>query len=117
MRSNGNQIPFDDGTFDAVFSNGSLHEWADPQGTFNEIGRVLKSQGKVFISDLRRDMLLPVKWFLWASVRQKMMRPGLVTSLNAAYTQRELGELIKGTRLAACEVSSNLFGLWLSSVN
>ena len=117
MRSNGNQVPFDDGTFDAVFSNGSLHEWADPRGTFNEIGRVLKAQGKVFISDLRRDMLLPVKWFFWISVRPTVMRPGLITSLNAAYTQRELNELIKGTRLATCGVSGNIFGLWLSSAN
>jgi ubiquinone/menaquinone biosynthesis C-methylase UbiE len=117
VRSNGNHIPFDDGTFEAVFSNGSLHEWADPQGTFNEISRVLKPQGRVFISDLRRDMFPLVKWFLWLSVRPTAMRPGLITSLNAAYTPSELSALAKKTRLATCGIVGNPFGLLLSSAS
>lgn len=35
-------MPLDDETFDAVFSNGSLHEWEEPQKVFSEIYRVLK---------------------------------------------------------------------------
>jgi ubiquinone/menaquinone biosynthesis C-methylase UbiE len=52
------QIVFDDETFDAVFSNGSLHEWSDPRTVLNEIHRVLKTGGVYYISDLRRDMSL-----------------------------------------------------------
>ena len=55
--SNAATMPFDDTTFDAVFTNGSLHEWATPRRTFDEIGRVLKPGGRVFISDLRRDIM------------------------------------------------------------
>ena len=113
VQSSGSQMPFDVGTFDAVFSNGSLHEWADPRSTINEIARVLKPRGKVFISDLRRDMFVVLKWFMWISCHPKAMRPGLITSLNAAYTPREVNELIKSTRLATCGVSSNPLGVTL----
>jgi ubiquinone/menaquinone biosynthesis C-methylase UbiE len=50
-------IPFEDGYFDAVFSTNSLHEWALPMQTFDEIHRVLRPGGRYFISDLRRDQL------------------------------------------------------------
>jgi ubiquinone/menaquinone biosynthesis C-methylase UbiE len=109
--SNADIMPFDDNTFDAVFTNGSLHEWADPKRIFDEIGRVVKPGGRVFISDLRRDAIAPVRWFLWLGTSPAEIRPGLVTSLNAAYTPAELRELLRGTRLAGFTVSSNLLGL------
>ena len=45
-------MPFSDNTFDAVFTNGSLHEGSQPEKRFNEIYRVLKPQSIYFISDL-----------------------------------------------------------------
>ena len=44
LHSSGDKMPFDDEKFDAVFTNGSLHEWSDPKNTFNEIWRVLKKR-------------------------------------------------------------------------
>jgi len=111
IESSGNEMPFEDNFFDAVFTNGSLHEWSDPKNTFNEIRRVLKSGGKIFISDLRRDMNIFMKWFLWINSKPREIRPGLVTSINAAYTPDELRELIKETQLSKCEVSGNLIGV------
>jgi hypothetical protein len=75
--------------------------------------RVIKPGGKVFISDLRRDMFALVHWFLWLNTEPKEIRPGLDSSITAAYTPQELRELIQGTKLVHWAVSSNPLGLIL----
>jgi len=111
MQSSGQKIPFDDETFDAVFTNGSLHEWSDPKATFDEMWRVLKGGGRLFASDLRRDMVFLVKWFMWLVTKPKEIRPGLITSINAAYTRGELENLLVKTRFQNYQVSSDLMGV------
>jgi ubiquinone/menaquinone biosynthesis C-methylase UbiE len=106
----GDRLPFPDGSFDIVFTNGSLHEWSNPGGTMDEIGRVLAPGGRYLISDLRRDMNLLVQAFLWLGCQPASMRPGLISSIYAAYTPSEISELLAGTRLAEARVESNLLG-------
>ncbi len=43
--ANGEQLPFDDGTFDAVVCNYVVHHFAQPEVVFREISRVLKPGG------------------------------------------------------------------------
>ncbi len=112
--THGGRMPFDDAMFDAAFTNGSLHEWAEPSPLFSEIWRVLKPGGRVFISDLRRDMSVFLKGFLWLSANPPAIRPGLITSVNAAYTPAELTQLTQGTPLAGCRVSADAIGLTLT---
>ncbi len=111
IQSSGDCIPFDDNYFDAVFSNGSLHEWANPKKTIEEVGRLLKMGGRFFISDLRRDMNFLIKWFLWINTKPKEIRPGLLTSIKAAYNPSELKALMSCTNFSNWEVKSNLIGL------
>jgi len=57
-----------------------------------------------------------IRWFLWINTKPKEIRPGLITSINAAYTPDELRELSKGTKLSKCEVSANLIGVKLTGL-
>jgi ubiquinone/menaquinone biosynthesis C-methylase UbiE len=114
VHTTGASMPFEGDTFDAVFSSGSLHEWANPVDTLEEMWRVLKPNGHIFVSDLRRDMVLPAYWFVWLSASPKEIRPGFVTSVNAAYTPQDLEELIASTDLRQCAVSGNLIGVQLA---
>lgn len=57
IHSSGSRIPFDDNIFDAVFTNGSLHEWTDPRSTFNEIWRVLKAGARLSYQTSRETCL------------------------------------------------------------
>ena len=113
---NCNQLPFDDNSFDAVFTNGSLHEWEDPRGAFDEVWRVLKPGGRYFISDLRRDMGFVMTSFLWIGTRPASIRPGLMTSIHAAYTPAEIKKIIAGTSLRGAVVSGNWIDLSIIGV-
>ena len=111
---NAASLPFEDGAFDAVFTNGSLHEWENPVSVLNEIWRVLKSGGKFCISDLRRDMNGLLRAFMWLSTQPAAIRPGLLTSINAAYTPDELEAMLKQTSMKAAHVGSNLMGITIT---
>jgi ubiquinone/menaquinone biosynthesis C-methylase UbiE len=94
-------IPFGDGSFDCVFSNGSLHEWENPVLAFGEIVRVLKSGGAFCVTDLRRDMSLAARLFALASARPKAIRPGFLTSLEASYTKGEIAGILGSAPIGA----------------
>lgn len=114
VQSSGSRMPFEEGTFDAVFTNGSLHEWAEPKATFDEIWRVLRKGGRYLISDLRRDMPALLHWFMHLMARPKMMRPGLESSIGASYTLDELRDLVEGTKIEGCKIESVAIGTILT---
>ena len=115
VHSDSAQMPFADNTFDAAFSNGSLHEWSDVCGALKEIRRVLKPQGRMFISDLRRDMIAPLKWLMWLAVRPKAIRPGLLSSINASYIKPEIEQLLRDSGFEEFSVSCNPMGLQITA--
>jgi len=104
-------MPFEDEKFDAVFSSGSLHEWEEPQKVFNEINRVLKLGGLYFIGDLRRDMNLLLRWFLIWSTKPKEIIPGLISSIQASYTLKEIIDILCESQLQPTLVKKNPIGL------
>jgi ubiquinone/menaquinone biosynthesis C-methylase UbiE len=110
------QLPFEDGSFDAVFTNGSLHEWSDPQAAFNEIGRVLKPDGRYFVSDLRRDMSVFLLAFMWLGVHPAAIRPYLLTSVGAAYTPTELRAMLDRSDLREAKIHASAISIEVSGV-
>jgi ubiquinone/menaquinone biosynthesis C-methylase UbiE len=113
VESGASTMPFSDAAFDAVFTNGSLHEWADPKSTFGEIWRVLKPKGKIFVSDVRRDISPSIRRLLSIRTKSAEMRACFDSSLAAAYTPGELADLVNDTPLENCSVSGTPFGLAL----
>jgi ubiquinone/menaquinone biosynthesis C-methylase UbiE len=111
IKGSGAAMPFRDGRCDAVFSNGSLHEWSDVKQTLTEMWRVLKPNGLLFLSDLRRDILAPARWFMWIVTKPKEIRQGLITSINAAYTPTEVKAILSESKFDSFEVFHNMMGL------
>jgi ubiquinone/menaquinone biosynthesis C-methylase UbiE len=107
-------MPFPDSSFDAAFSNGSLHEWEDPIKVFNEINRILKSEGHFCISDMRRDVNPLIKGLIYSATKPREIRPGFLTSLNASYTVDEMKHLLSQSDLKNAMVSKEFFGLCIS---
>ncbi len=104
-------MPFPDGCFDAVLSNGSLHEWEDPARGFGEILRVLRPGGSFWVFDVRRDASPLIKWLIYAIIRPKAIRPGFLASFNASYTMGEMAEILNQAGLRGCELRREFFGL------
>ncbi len=111
VKGDAQEMPFDDGMFDSVFTNGSLHEWPGPKRVFDEIHRVLKPGGKYCITDLRRDMNPLVKWFIKAVTKPKEIRPGLISSINSAYTVEEIQAVLSTSRLKRYTAKRQMMGL------
>lgn len=114
VQGNVMDMPFADESFDCVVSNGSLHEWENPVRVFDEVYRVLRSGGRYCITDLCREVAAWKKMFVYLSTRPKEMRPGLVTSLNAAYTVAEITELLRCSGLREASVKKEFFGLCIA---
>jgi len=53
-------LPFEDDSFDCIYSINSFHHYPEPEKSFAEMVRVLKTGGKLYLADI----------YLWSVVRQ-----------------------------------------------
>jgi hypothetical protein len=52
-----------------------------------------------------------LKWCLWLVAKPTAIRPGLLTSISAAYTSDEVKALIRDTELSSYRIVSSPVGL------
>ena len=100
------RLPFPDRHFDLVMCNSLLHHAADPLATLNELARVTRPQGALLLRDLSRPSALAfpfhVRWF--GRHYQGLMKQLFTDSVRAAYTLRELSDLLARSKIAGAQV-------------
>jgi ubiquinone/menaquinone biosynthesis C-methylase UbiE len=106
-------MPFDDGEFDLIVSNDSLHHWDDPLPVFDEISRVLKDDGQCVIHDSKRLQ----RWWPWLFVRTisltipRDFRVHWWNSIKSSYTADELRAILERSRLTGWQIEEDFMDL------
>jgi ubiquinone/menaquinone biosynthesis C-methylase UbiE len=100
------RLLFPDHRFDLVMCNSLMHHAADPLATLNELARVVRPQGALLLRDLKRPSALAfpfhVMWF--GRHYQGLMKRLFTDSVRAAYTSRELDDLLARSELVRGKV-------------
>jgi ubiquinone/menaquinone biosynthesis C-methylase UbiE len=106
-------MPFDDGEFDLVISNDSLHHWDDPLPVFDEIARVLREGGRCIIHDSKRLQ----HWLPWLFVKAISLGiPGDFrihwwNSIKSSYTANEMQAILERSRLVGWRIEEDFMDL------
>ncbi len=92
------QMPYQNGQFDFVISNSIVHHLPEPLPFFQELKRILKPNGGIFLRDLLRPIDIATMNKLVDNIgleydqqQKKLFRD----SLNAAFTLEEITEIIE----------------------
>ena len=93
-------LPWDDGQFDGVISNSIIHHIAEPAGVLDEMVRVLKPGGMLFVRDLVRE---------YAGNASPHARQLFHQSFHAALTLEETRQMVadRGGRSEFVQASSD----------
>lgn len=99
-------LPFDDGYFDLVTSNTSLHLWADPLKVFKQIARVTKPGGYCLIWDnLRLAMFNPLLRLVGRVMGMNTAQRRLwLRAIQSSYTISEAKAMLKKSALKDARV-------------
>jgi len=106
-------MPFDDGEFDLIVCNDSLHHWEDPLLAFDEIARVLKKDGKCVVHDSKRLQKGPARLFSWliGMMIPADFRVHYRNSIQSSYTAGELQAVLERSRLQSWHIVQDFMDL------
>ncbi len=102
-----------DAHYDLVISRDSLHHWDNPEEVFLEIKRVLKPDGKLYITDGRRDLKIMGKIIInviGPFMAGKMLKYWK-SSLAASYTPEEVRQILNKNDLNDWIVQADILNL------
>lgn len=106
-----NQLPFDEATFQLVYSINALHRMEHPVETIREMYRVLKPGGKMILSDLRRDLIEDFADYRIKELQSVQdadwMIKNFLNSWGASYTLAETEQIMKETEIPSFKVAED----------
>lgn len=110
---NAKAMPFDDGEFNLIVCNDSLHHWEDPLPVFDEIARVLKKDGKYIVHDSKRLQQWTARFVSWliGLMIPADFRVHYWNSIQSSYTPEELRTVLECSQLQGWHVIENFMGL------
>jgi ubiquinone/menaquinone biosynthesis C-methylase UbiE/DNA-binding MarR family transcriptional regulator len=111
QEGNALNMPFSSDTFDLAFSNSSLHEWENAGQVFSEIFRVLRTGGRMMVTDLRRDLSPDIFQFMQNCCESPEIKAGFETSVRAAYRKEELESILSKIKFSNIQVIAHPYGL------
>jgi ubiquinone/menaquinone biosynthesis C-methylase UbiE len=91
------KMPFNDEIFDAVICKDSFHHFDDPKKAIEEMLRVVRSDGCIYIQDLRRDLSRGV--IRLAEPRKTTVQKLQYYSTRASYTTSEVRRILKDLKI------------------
>jgi ubiquinone/menaquinone biosynthesis C-methylase UbiE len=109
------RMPFEDNFFDLVVSNSIVHHLRDPLPFFQEIKRVLKPNGGLFLRDLMRPPNLETVDRLVASIGEEYdahQTQLFRDSLIAAFTVEEVREMFEAAGLEGVDIARSSDRHW-----
>jgi len=97
-------LPFEQGYFDFAVSTFSLHHWSHPVESLQEIHRVLRQGGGVYIYDVKRDMTKKDKKLMrsrygsiWQFLVSNLVRP------HSSMTSKRVTEILSSPEISFSE--------------
>ena len=95
IEGNAEDMPFEDNTFDLIVSSNTLHLIENPLKMFKEMDRVLKDEGKFFISDFKRNFFSLISGHI-----------------KSAYKPKEIEKILNQSQLKKWKIKSYFF--WMN---
>ena len=109
------KLPFEDKSFDCVYSYGVLHHIPDLETALAEIHRVLKPGGKLMVMLYHRDSLLYAYSIIyWRGIKEGMLKKLSEDELVSRYSERNEG--CPYTRVFTQEEARKAFSPWFKDI-